>query len=149
MKLKLYPDKALRVVCKKIKQVKNNHIKHASKMHKIMLDNNGVGLSAPQVGLDICLIVINTLKENGIKRTMFNPEIIEKSEEIYNFKEGCLSFPGKFIDSGRSNKIKVKYINSQNIEIVEEFVGLTSVCIQHEIDHLHGKLFIDNLLEKV
>lgn len=150
LSLKLYPNKALRVVCKPVKKVADNHLSLAAKMHGVMKDHRGLGLSAPQVGLTIQLITINTMGlDSGVKRTMFNPEIVENSEEIFDFEEGCLSLPKRFLNLKRSNKIKVKYLSSQNKEIIEEFQGVTAVCVAHEIDHLMGRMFIDKELDKV
>lgn len=152
LNLKLYPHKSLRVICKPVKSVAANHIRIAARMHEVMKQHKGVGLSAPQIGLDLQIITINTMSLDpikGIRRTIFNPEILELSEDIFNFDEGCLSLPGRFANLKRSNKIKIRYTDSQNNQIIEEFVGISSICLQHEFDHLQGRIFIDYEIEKL
>lgn len=102
----------------------------------------GLGLSANQVGLRDRVCAINMGNEIW---TMFNPEIIEKSEAIAPYPEGCLSYPGLYLNIGRSSKIKVKFqaVGGQFVE--QEFDGLTAVCIQHELDHLDGIAFTDRV----
>lgn len=148
--LKLYPDKALRVVCKQINIVKSNHIRLAAQMHDLMKAHKGLGLAAPQVGRDIQVIVINTLGlDGGVRRTMFNPLVSHRSEETFSYKEGCLSIPGKAIDLNRSKTIDVMYTDSNNVEQLETFSGITAVAIMHECEHLQGMLFIDSELKKL
>lgn len=112
----------------------------AVEMHNIMHREDGVGLSAPQVGLLIKLLVVQV---EGQIRTMVNPVILESSGEMTD-KEGCLSFPGLFLEVTRPSYIKVKYQNVYGIERVEEFRDdLLCRAIQHEIDHLSSELFTD------
>jgi peptide deformylase len=112
-------------------------------MHWYMLEWKGVGLAAPQVGRDIRMFVINTMVEvGGKKRTIINPEIIEAGDNI-SMKEGCLSFPEKFLELDRPSTIVLKYTDEDGIEKTEEFEGLTARAILHELDHLNGKVFID------
>ena len=101
----------------------------------------GIGLSANQVGLPWRICALNMGKEIW---TMFNPEIIYKSEVLNTeFQEGCLSYPGLYLKIPRPNNIKVRFqaIGGQFVE--QEFDGLTAVCIQHELDHLDGKVYTD------
>jgi peptide deformylase len=103
----------------------------------------GLGLSANQVGLDVRVCALNMGKEIW---TMFNPEIIEKSEEVSTeYNEGCLSYPGLFLKIPRHKKIKVRFqaIGGQIVE--QEFSGLTSVCVQHELDHLDGIVYTNKV----
>jgi peptide deformylase len=102
----------------------------------------GLGLSANQVGLPHRVCAINMGDEIW---TMFNPEIIEKSETLANYQEGCLSYPGLYLKLKRSDYIKVRFqaVNGNFIE--KEFNGLTAVCIQHEIDHLDGIVYTDKV----
>jgi peptide deformylase len=102
----------------------------------------GLGLSANQVGLSHRVCVINMGKEIW---TMFNPTIIEQSGDPADFSEGCLSYPGLYLKLSRPSHIKVRFnaINGQVIE--KEFDGLTAVCVQHEIDHLDGKVYTDQV----
>ena len=101
----------------------------------------GIGLSANQIGLPWRVCALNMGKEIW---TLFNPEIIERSETLNTeFQEGCLSYPGLYLKIARPNHIKVKFqaIGGQFVE--KEFDGLTAVCVQHEIDHLDGKVYTD------
>jgi peptide deformylase len=111
-------------------------------MHLKLPEWSGLGLSAPQIGRDIQLIVINI--PGQVKRTIINPELIEQSLDIFYWNEGCLSFPDLFIKKSRPKTIKIKYQNLDGEEIIEEFQDLVAFCIQHEMDHLSGKLLIDN-----
>lgn len=102
----------------------------------------GLGLSANQVGLPHRICAVNMGKEIW---TFFNPTIIESSGEPTEFSEGCLSYPGLYLKLKRPSHIKVRF-NAINGEIIEkEFDGLTAVCVQHEIDHLDGKLYTDQV----
>jgi peptide deformylase len=100
----------------------------------------GLGLSANQVGLNERVCAVNMGEQIWV---MFNPEIIEKSETVADYAEGCLSYPGLYLKLKRPDYIKVRFqaIGGQIVE--QEFNGLTAVCIQHEIDHLDGKLYTE------
>ena len=102
--------------------------------------HEGLGLSANQCGRTERMFALNMGEDIW---TLFNPEIIERSESLSELQEGCLSYPGLYLKLKRSEKIKVKFqaINGEWIE--QEFDGLTAVCVQHEIDHLDGKMFTD------
>jgi len=101
----------------------------------------GIGLSANQVGLDVRLCVVNMGNEIW---TMFNPEVISRSGELNTeYQEGCLSYPGLYLKIPRDKHIKVRFqaIGGQTVE--HDFDGLTAICVQHEIDHLDGKVYTD------
>ena len=102
----------------------------------------GLGLSANQVGLRDRVCVVNMQDSTW---TLFNPYIIETSEDRTSFGEGCLSYPGLYLKLARTNTIKVRFqaIGGQFVE--HEFSGLTSVCVQHELDHLDGILYTDRI----
>jgi peptide deformylase len=103
----------------------------------------GLGISANQVGLDVRVCAVNMGQQIW---TMFNPEIIERSEELSTeFSEGCLSYPGLYLKIPRHKTIKVRFqaIGGQFVE--QEFTGLTSVCVQHEIDHLDGIVYTNKV----
>lgn len=109
----------------------------------------GVGLAAPQVGVLERVIVIDVSNpENGEKPNpicLANPEIIWQSEELIDWKEGCLSVPEFYEDVTRSEQCHVKGLNEKGEEVIIKADGLLSVCLQHEIDHLDGTLFVDHL----
>lgn len=103
----------------------------------------GLGLSANQVGLDVRVCALNMGNQIW---TLFNPEIIERSEETFTeYAEGCLSYPGLYLKIPRHKKIKVRFqaIGGQFVE--QEFDGLTAVCLQHELDHLDGIVYTDKV----
>ena len=113
------------------------------KMTKLMTEANGVGIAANQVGSDLAVFITNA---EGTNEVVINPEILEKTESIEAFHEGCLSLPGVYCHSNhRFNVIKVRYrdIKDINTVIEKELRGLPAVVFQHETDHLNGKLYID------
>ncbi len=140
------PNPILRKKSLPIKEVTNNEINLSKKMIKIMNAAPGIGLAAPQIGELIRIITINLYQnEKNIKYTLFNPEILSFSENKVVMEEGCLSIPKQFADIERPERIKFKYINEKNQIIEKNATGNESRVIQHEIDHLDGKLFVDYL----
>ena len=107
---------------------------------------NGIGLAAPQVGIKKRIVVID-LKENGESSpiTFINPKIKNFSEEKFINEEGCLSVPEYYADVERSKEVEVEWFNERGEKTIQKMTGLMSICIQHEIDHLDGVLFIDYL----
>ena len=110
-------------------------------MAETMYAANGVGLAAPQIGQSIRLVVIDVEDENGLL-TMVNPEIIKKEGNIVD-QEGCLSVPNVFGDVERAEKVTVEFLNRWGKKKRLTASGLLARCIQHELDHLEGVLFID------
>ena len=159
-----FPDPRLRQKGKKVTQIDPELRALAEKMLQTMYAEKGVGLAAIQVGQPVRLIVVDTrplsnesenrydnftLKselEKGIKQPLilFNPKIVEKKGQVV-FPEGCLSFPSYFSEVKRAETITLTALNPQNQEISLTTDGLLAVCLQHEVDHLDGKLFIDYL----
>ncbi len=111
-------------------------------MKKILQENEGVGLAAPQIGVSQKIIVVDT--GEGIY-SFLNPEISETSEEKIITKEGCLSLKGIWLDVSRFKKIKMEAENQEGEKISFEAEEILSVILQHEIDHINGKLFIDRV----
>ena len=107
----------------------------------------GIGLAAIQVGVPKRVIVMDLAREGEDKapRHFVNPEIVWRSEETQAYEEGCLSVPDYFDEVQRPAKVRLRYLNYQGEEIEEDAEGLFAVCIQHEMDHLDGVLFIDHL----
>ncbi|WP_297513515.1 peptide deformylase [uncultured Caulobacter sp.] len=107
----------------------------------------GIGLAAVQIGEPIRVIVMDLAREGEepAPRYFVNPEILARSEELQGYEEGCLSVPEYFDDVERPSKVTIRYLNYQGETVVEEAEGLYAVCIQHEMDHLEGVLFIDHL----
>ncbi len=137
-----YPNKILRKKSKKIKHYNQNLKKTINKMFSIMYKNNGIGLSGIQVNIKRSIIIIDIKKKKNSKLILINPKIIKKKKYIYS-KEGCLSIPNKFIKIKRYKYLYTKAYNIYGKKIIFFSKNLLSICIQHEIDHIHGKLIID------
>ena len=123
-----------------------------SDMFETMYHSKGVGLAAPQVDYSIRLIVIDTIpfkkeypEAMDMKMIMINAQIIEESGNDWLYNEGCLSVPNIHEDVLRKSKIKIKYLDEHFKEHTEEFLGINARVIQHEYDHIEGKLFVDRL----
>jgi peptide deformylase len=121
-------------------------------MWETMYHAGGVGLAAPQVGLSIRLFVVDTLqmkdekiKGEGIKQVFINPEIIEETEELCSYEEGCLSIPDLAGDVDRPIGITIRYLDEQFQPHTIKFEGINARVIQHEYDHIEGVLFIEHL----
>ena len=139
-------DKILRTKCESVSEINAEITSTLDKMLNFMYENHGIGLAANQVGILKRMIVID-LQENDTKKPYFliNPEIIEHSKETVIGEEGCLSVPDQRYKVERYAKVKVKYLDKDGKENVIDADGLFAVCLQHEIDHLDGKLYIDYL----
>jgi len=139
-----YPDKRLRTIAKPVVSVDETIKQQVKDMFETMYEAPGVGLAATQVNFHQRIIIIDISDQCNEPICLINPEIIEKSGEI-QWEEGCLSVPDYYENVIRANDIKVQAFN-QNGETFElEASEMLSVCIQHEIDHLDGILFIDHL----
>ena len=116
-------------------------------MLECMYKNNGIGLAAPQVGILKRLVVVDCSDKSNVKKPLklINPEIIKLSSEILEFEEGCLSLPTQYAKVKRPAEITVKFQNIEGIYCEESFSGIEATCIQHEVDHLDGKLFVDHV----
>ena len=122
--------------------------KLVSDMFETMYEANGVGLAAPQIGKGIRLFVVDAEpldkeKLKGFKKVFINPEILEESGEEWGFEEGCLSIPGIRTEVKRHANVKLKYLDENFVEHIEDFDGFKARVIQHEFDHLEGVLFVD------
>jgi peptide deformylase len=115
-------------------------------MIEFMIESNGVGLAAPQVGISQRLLVVGY--DDMKPLAMINPEIIETSLEENIYEEGCLSIPGMYAKVTRPERIKVQAWNERGRPFTMEADGMLATVIQHEIDHLNGVLFIDHLKDK-
>ncbi len=106
----------------------------------------GIGLAAPQVGLGLRLIVIDLIpNKKKLPLAFVNPEITRKSEELATREEGCLSLPGQYADITRPARVSVRYLDETGARRELDADGLLAACVQHEIDHLDGILFVDHL----
>lgn len=139
-----YPDQRLHTVAKPVKEV-NGAIKHLIEdMAETMYAAPGIGLAATQVNQHIQLIVIDTSETKDDLLVLINPKITEKSGQ-QDYEEGCLSVPGVYESVTRAENITVEALDRNGKEFSLKADGLLSVCIQHEMDHLLGKVFVDYL----
>ncbi len=146
----ILPDKQLRLVSKPIEKVTSEIRKLADDMFETMYDAPGIGLAAIQVAQPLRLITMDLAKrdENGetkLPRVFINPEIIASSEELSVYEEGCLSIPEYYEEVERPAKVRVRFTDLDGKVHEEDAEGLFATCIQHEIDHLNGVLFVDYL----
>lgn len=140
-----YPDERLRTVAKPIAQVDDRVRQIAKDMAETMYAASGIGLAATQVNIHERMILVDVSEDRSELRVLINPEVIGESPEKKVFQEGCLSVPGIYDDVERPDRIRVRALDDQGKTIEFEADGLLSVCIQHEIDHLDGKVFVDYL----
>ena len=141
------PDPFLRQKSKKVDVVNDDIRALMDDMLDTMYDAPGIGLAAIQIGIPQRVIVIDLSKNDEKKNPFYsvNPEIITKSNKDASYEEGCLSVPNQFAEISRPNTCKVKFLDYDGDEKIMEVEGLLATCIQHEMDHLEGILFIDYL----
>lgn len=139
-----FPDERLRQKARRVEQITDRHQQLLDDMLETMYAAPGIGLASTQVNVHEQLIVIDISDNSDQPLFLINPEIISKSG-VEQMDEGCLSVPETYAEVHRAESIIVKYQDRQGHEQQLETDGLLAVCIQHEIDHLHGKLFVDYL----
>ncbi|WP_456448895.1 peptide deformylase [Thiolapillus sp.] len=139
-----FPDPRLRNSAKPVAEVDESVRKLADDMLQTMYEAPGIGLAATQVGVARQVIVIDISEDRDDPLVLINPEILE-SEGEEEMEEGCLSVPGFYDTVKRAEKVKLKAMDLEGVEFTRDLDGLLAVCVQHEIDHLHGKLFVDYL----
>ena len=141
------PDPLLRQKSKKVEAVNNEIRSLMDDMLETMYQAPGIGLAAIQIGIPKNVIVMDLSKSDEKKNPLYfvNPEIINNSVNKATYEEGCLSVPGQFAEIDRPDKCKVKYLDYNGREKIMNTEGLLATCIQHEMDHLEGILFIDYL----
>ena len=139
-----YPDKRLRTIAKPVVSVDETIKQQVKDMFETMYEATGIGLAATQVNFHKRIIVIDISDQCNEPICLINPEIIEKSGEI-EWEEGCLSVPDYYENVIRANDVKVQALNQHGETFELEASEMLSVCIQHEIDHLDGILFVDHL----
>tara|TARA_Y100000590_G_scaffold211175_1_gene239265 strand:- start:496 stop:1020 length:525 start_codon:yes stop_codon:yes gene_type:complete len=141
------PNKVLRQKSLKVDVVNEDLQKLMDDMLETMYAAPGIGLAAIQVGIPKRVIVLDIARKDEPKKPMFfvNPEIIEKSQKNSTYEEGCLSVPGQFAEIDRPDKCHIKYLDYYGKPQEIKAEGMLATCIQHEMDHLEGILFIDYL----
>ena len=141
-----YPDPRLRIKAMAVPAVDDEIRRLIDDMLETMYNAPGIGLAAPQVAVSKRLIVIDISEQKNDPLCLVNPEIVEH-EDIEQMEEGCLSVPGIYEVVERAARIKVRAMDREGNAVAMNVDGLLAVCIQHEIDHLEGKLFVDYLSE--
>lgn len=143
----LMPDPRLRLKCRPVAEGDDEAVRAlAPRMLATMYAAPGIGLAAPQIGSELRLIVLDCGgKESPEPMVLVNPEIIAESRERALREEGCLSLPGLYADVERPQRIKLRWRELDGMRREMEADGLLGVCLQHELDHLNGVLFVDHL----
>jgi peptide deformylase len=140
-----YPDPRLRTIAEPVENVDDEVRSIIDDMFETMYDAPGIGLAATQVNIHKQIVTIDLSEEQNEPLVMINPEFEVLDEEKDKYQEGCLSVPGFFENVSRPQKILLKAMNYDGEAYELEAEGLLAVCIQHELDHLNGKLFVDYL----
>jgi len=140
-----YPDSRLRNIAKPVKDIDSQINTLIDDMFETMYDAPGIGLAATQVNKHIQLIVMDLSEEKNDPMVFINPEITILEGESEKMQEGCLSVPGFYEDVSRIEHVLINALDRQGNSFKIEATGLLAVCIQHEMDHLNGKLFVDYL----
>jgi len=144
LKILIFPDPSLRKVAKKVTKFDKSLQKLADDMLLTMYDANGIGLAATQVNEHIRLIVMDLSEERNDPKIFVNPTYtVTENNSFFEYEEGCLSIPGFNEKISRPDKIELMWQDLKGNEHIEKPEGLLTVCIQHEIDHLEGKLMVD------
>ncbi|MEO3473174.1 peptide deformylase [Roseomonas sp. CAU 1739] len=143
----LVPDARLRAKAKPVAAGSGDAVRALSdRMLATMYAAPGIGLAAPQVGEMLRLVVIDLQKEEARDPlVLVNPEVVAESDDLATREEGCLSLPGQYAEVTRPARVKVRYLDLTGAKREIEGEGLLSACLQHEIDHLNGVLFVDYL----
>lgn len=138
-----FPDPRLRTVAKPVEKVDDELRKLIDDMFETMYDAPGIGLAATQVNVHKRVIVMDLSDDKNEPRVFINPEITPLTQELAPYEEGCLSVPGFYEKVKRPARVKIKALDRDGNEFEIEADELLATCIQHEIDHLEGKLFVD------
>jgi peptide deformylase len=144
LKILEYPDPRLRRVARPVEVVGERERQLVDDMLETMYDARGIGLAATQVDEDIRVVVMDLSEGHDQPQVFINPEIIDHSGS-QSYEEGCLSVPGFYAEVTRPEKVSVRALDREGKPFEVDADGLLAVCIQHEIDHLDGKMFIDYL----
>ena len=144
-KILTYPDPVLKIPAKEVKEITKQIKELAEEMATVMYENKGIGLAAPQVGESISVITVDiTGSKQEDLMVLVNPKILQK-EGVIEYEEGCLSLPGFKANIKRAKKIEVQALELNGKQKVFWAEDVLAVCIQHEIDHLKGKLLLDHV----
>lgn len=144
----IHPDPRLKKRCDPVTEITEDLRVAARDMLETMYDAPGVGLAGPQVGLMKRILVMDCVKDPEAEprpMVLLNPSVTWASEALNTYEEGCLSIPEQYAEVTRPAEVRVRWTGLDGAEQEEHFAGLWATCVQHEIDHLDGKLFIDYL----
>ena len=144
LKILQYPDERLHTIARKVEQVNTEICALTSNMAETMYAAQGVGLAATQVDVHLQVIVVDISESKDQLQVFINPEIIAQSGEEES-EEGCLSVPGIYEKVRRAEKISLRALNEKGQPFTLEADGFLAVCLQHEIDHLRGRVFVEHL----
>ena len=146
LKILEFPDPRLRKKAKPVETVDDSLRQLIDDMFETMYDAPGIGLAATQVDVHRRLLVADVSADKDEPWVLINPEILAK-DGVEVTEEGCLSVPGYFEEVERAEQVRVRYLDRDGKQVENDFDGLLAVCVQHEMDHLEGKLFVDYLSE--
>ena len=144
----IHPDPRLKKPCALVPEVTDEVRALGRDLLETMYHAPGIGLAAPQVGVNLRVIVMDCVKDPEVvarPMVLVNPEVVWRSEDLNTYDEGCLSIPDIYYEIDRPAKVRVRWMDLDGAFQEEEFEGLWATCVQHEIDHLDGRLFIDYL----
>ncbi|MDP3262653.1 MAG: peptide deformylase [Tabrizicola sp.] len=142
----IHPDPRLKKRCEPVGEITDEVRRLAADMLETMYDAPGIGLAAPQVGVMKRLLVMDCIKDGPAEpMVLINPVVDWASEDQTIYEEGCLSIPDQYADVKRPAEVRVRWTDLEGAQQDRQFAGLWATCVQHEIDHLDGKLFIDYL----
>jgi peptide deformylase len=141
------PDPRLKTRAKPVAVVDDQVRRLLDDMLETMYAAPGIGLAAPQVGEALRIVVVDVAQKDGVRAPlrMVNPEILWASEDRIPYEEGCLSLPEHYADVTRPRQVRVRYLDETGATRELEAEGLLAVCVQHELDHLEGTLFVDHI----
>jgi peptide deformylase len=141
------PDPRLKITARGVERVDSDVRRLMDDMLETMYRANGIGLAAPQVGSDLRVVVCDVARSDESPRplALANPEVVWASDELMLREEGCLSVPDHYAEVERPSEVRIRYLDRDGVEQEVHAAGLLSVCLQHEIEHLDGTLFIDHL----
>jgi len=145
LKILEFPDPRLRTVAEPVTEVNDEIRTIIDDMFETMYDAPGIGLAATQVDIHLRIVTMDLSEEQDDPLVMINPEFEVLDEEPHKYQEGCLSVPGYYEDVVRPQSIRVTALNRDGEEYSLEANDLLAVCVQHELDHLNGKLFVDHI----
>jgi peptide deformylase len=147
MPILIAPNQILKARARPVKPADSDHVRSLiPRMFATMYKAPGIGLAAPQVNENLRLVVIDLAPDDKNQpHSLINPEVIAASDELATREEGCLSLPGQYADITRPARVKVRYLDETGTKREMEADGLLAACLQHEIDHLDGILFVDHL----